>query len=77
MTDPVRAVDTRAPAGEPPRRRATPQASHPAGEPPRRRATGTAAQLYLGLWNRGTEITSAGRTDVLDRWHRVQRVRWS
>jgi len=34
MTDPVRAVDTRAPAGEPPRRRATPQASHPAGEPP-------------------------------------------
>ena len=38
---------------------------------------GTAAQVYLGLWNRGTEITSAGRTDVLDRWHRVQRVRWS
>lgn len=39
--------------------------------------SGTAAQLYLGLWNRGTEITSAGRTDVLDRWHQVQRVRWS
>ncbi len=38
---------------------------------------GTAAQLYLGLWNRGAEITSAGRTDVLDRWHQVQRVRWS
>ena len=39
--------------------------------------SGTAAQIYLGLWNHGTEITSAGRTDALDRWHRVQRVRWS
>jgi len=72
MTDPVRAMHTSAPRG-----RATPGASDPAGERPRRRATGTAAQIYLGLWNRGTEITSAGRTDVLDRWHRVQRVRWS
>lgn len=66
MTDAVRAVHTSAP-----------QASHPTGKPPHRQATGTAAQIYLGLWNRGTEITSAGRTDALDRWHRVQRVRWS
>jgi uncharacterized protein (TIGR03083 family) len=39
--------------------------------------TGSAAQLYLGLWNRGTEITATGRTEVLDRWREVQRVRWS
>lgn len=39
--------------------------------------TGTAAQLYLGLWNRGLEITATGRPGVLDRWHGGQRVRWS
>lgn len=39
--------------------------------------TGTAAQLYLGLWNRGTEINATGRTEVLDRWREVQQVRWS
>lgn len=38
---------------------------------------GTAAQLYLGLWNRGCEIESVGRPDLLDRWRRHQRVRWS
>ena len=38
--------------------------------------TGTAAQLYLGLWNRGTEIAASGRADVLERWHAVQRIRW-
>jgi len=38
---------------------------------------GTAAQLYLGLWNRGEEIVATGREDVLVRWRKVQRVRWS
>lgn len=38
---------------------------------------GSAAQLYLGLWNRGDEIRASGRTEVLARWHKVQRVRWS
>lgn len=38
---------------------------------------GSAAQLYLGLWNRGDEIRASGRTEVLARWHEVQRVRWS
>lgn len=39
--------------------------------------TGTAVQLYLGLWNRGTEIRVAGRESVLERWREVQRVQWS
>lgn len=39
--------------------------------------TGSAQQLYLGLWNRGTEITASGRREVLDRWRANQRVRWS
>lgn len=38
--------------------------------------TGTAAQLYLGLWNRGTEIVETGQRDVLSRWRRRVRVRW-
>lgn len=39
--------------------------------------TGTAAQLYLGLWNRADEITPGGRADVLDQWRSQVRVRWS
>ena len=39
--------------------------------------SGTAAQLYLGLWNRGDEIVATGDVDVLTRWHEVQRVAWS
>ena len=38
---------------------------------------GSAAQLYLGLWNRGDEIRASGRAEVLARWHEVQRVGWS
>jgi uncharacterized protein (TIGR03083 family) len=38
---------------------------------------GTAAQLYLGLWNRGAEITATGRPGVLEAWRKGQRVRWS
>jgi len=38
--------------------------------------SGTAAQLYLGLWNRGEEITVDGDPDLLHRWRGRQRVRW-
>lgn len=30
---------------------------------------GSAAQLYLGLWNRGEEVRVEGRAELLDRWH--------
>ena len=39
--------------------------------------TGSAPQLYLGMWNRGTEIDASGRRGVLARWRALQRVRWS
>jgi uncharacterized protein (TIGR03083 family) len=41
------------------------------------RLSGTAAALYIGLWNRGDEITVEGRPDLLDHWRRTQRIRWS
>jgi uncharacterized protein (TIGR03083 family) len=40
------------------------------------RFTGTAAQVYLGLWNRGEEIVSSDPDLVAD-WRGHQRVRWS
>lgn len=48
------------------------------GEPDRVDATfsGTAAQLYLGLWNRGDELSVSGRPGVLDAWRGQQQVRW-
>jgi len=39
--------------------------------------SGTAVQLYLSLWNRAEEITSNGRSDLPDQWHRQVRIRWS
>jgi uncharacterized protein (TIGR03083 family) len=39
--------------------------------------SGTAAQLYLSLWNRADEITTDGRPDVLDQWRSLIRVQWS
>lgn len=39
--------------------------------------TGTAAQLYLGLWNRGDELTAAGRPSILRDWRAQVRVSWS
>ncbi len=39
--------------------------------------SGTAAQLYLGLWNRGDELTATGRPSVLRDWRSQVRVRWS
>ena len=41
------------------------------------RFTGTATQLYLSLWNRGDEVTTAGRPDLLERSHAANRVSWS
>ncbi len=38
---------------------------------------GTAAELYLGLWNRSSEIKATGRAGVLETWRERQRIRWS
>ena len=38
---------------------------------------GTAAQLYLGLWNRGDEITGPGADEFLELWRSGQRVTWA
>ncbi len=38
---------------------------------------GTATALYLGLWNRGDEITGTGSEDFLAMWRARQRVGWS
>jgi uncharacterized protein (TIGR03083 family) len=38
--------------------------------------TGTAAQLYLGLWNRGEEFTATGRTEWVAAWREQMRVVW-
>lgn len=37
--------------------------------------SGTAVQLYLGLWNRGREITGTG-LDLLDEWRTTLRISW-
>jgi uncharacterized protein (TIGR03083 family) len=39
--------------------------------------TGSAAEVYLALWNRGEEVGVAGRPEVLERWRATQRVGWS
>lgn len=39
--------------------------------------TGTAAQLYLGLWNRGDEVAETGEPGVLERWRATENVTWS
>jgi uncharacterized protein (TIGR03083 family) len=39
--------------------------------------SGTAAQLYLSLWNRADEITTSGRSDLIDQWRKQIRIRWS
>ncbi len=38
---------------------------------------GTAAALYLGLWNRGDDIAETGAVDALGHWREQVRVRWS
>lgn len=39
--------------------------------------TGTAVQLYLSLWNRADEITTNGRSDIVEQWRTQIRVRWN
>jgi uncharacterized protein (TIGR03083 family) len=39
--------------------------------------TGTAAALYLGLWNRGNDIAENGTVDALGHWRDQVRVAWS
>jgi hypothetical protein len=39
--------------------------------------SGTAAQVYLSLWNRDDELTWEGRPDLVDEWRRQVRIRWS
>jgi len=39
--------------------------------------TGTAAALYLGLWNRGDDIAENGTVDALGHWREQVRVSWS
>jgi uncharacterized protein (TIGR03083 family) len=39
--------------------------------------TGSAADLYLGLWNRGDEIAELGRAPVLGLWREKMRVSWA
>lgn len=41
------------------------------------RVTGSAAAIYLGLWNRGDELQFAGPPDLLDRWRATQRISWN
>ncbi len=38
---------------------------------------GTAAALYLGLWNRGDDIAETGAVDALGHWREHVRVSWS
>lgn len=45
-------------------------------QPPDAQVCGTAAELYLGLWNRGDQVATSGRPGVLDAWRRLQQVRW-
>lgn len=39
--------------------------------------SGTAAQLLLGLWHRGDEITVCGAPGVLELWRERSRISWS
>jgi uncharacterized protein (TIGR03083 family) len=39
--------------------------------------SGTAAQLYLSLWNRADEIATDGRSVLVDQWREHVRIRWS
>jgi uncharacterized protein (TIGR03083 family) len=39
--------------------------------------SGTAAQLYLALWNRGDQVVADGRADLLERWRVSQRISWN
>jgi uncharacterized protein (TIGR03083 family) len=38
--------------------------------------TGTAAAIYLGLWNRGDDIAENGTVDALGHWREQVRIAW-
>ena len=44
--------------------------------PPRLSIGGTAATIYLGLWNRGNELKLTGDDTLMDRWRATQKIRW-
>ena len=59
-------------------RRTTRDGVRPPGDgPPDAVFHGSAAQLYLGLWNRGDEVAVDGDRALLDRWSARVHVRWS
>jgi hypothetical protein len=60
-----------------PRLTVEPDQAGTASDTPASTLTGTAAGLYLALWNRGSEVEVGGRTDLIDRWRATQRIRWS
>ena len=39
--------------------------------------TGSAAALYMGLWNRGDDVAENGTVDALGHWRQQVRVSWS
>lgn len=39
--------------------------------------TGSAAGIYLGLWNRGDDIAETGTVDALGHWREQVRIAWS
>ncbi len=43
---------------------------------PDARITGTAAGLYLGLWNRGDDLAESGMSDVMGLWRDKVRISW-
>lgn len=46
-------------------------------ESPAAVVSGSAAQLYLSLWNRADEMTTQGRSDVIQQWRAQVRIRWT
>lgn len=47
------------------------------GTDPQATVRGTAAGLYLALWNRGDDIEVSGDHSLVARWRTTQRIRWS
>lgn len=54
----------------------TVRGNRPDGPEPDAILTGSAAALYLGLWNRGDEIAVTGAVDLLGLWRDRVRVSW-
>lgn len=48
-----------------------------AGPDPNAVLTGSAAALYLGLWNRGVDISEIGTVDALGHWREQVRIGWA